>query len=50
MSFGDILSDLRFGGMMVGELHNGTWGLFGDLIYVKTKADESITRTSSACR
>ena len=25
MSFGDIFSDLRFGGMLVGELHNGTW-------------------------
>ena len=45
MSFGDIFSDLRFGGMLVGELHNGTWGLFGDLIYVKTEADRSIART-----
>jgi hypothetical protein len=44
MSFGDVLSDLRFGGMLVGELHNGTWGLLADLIYVKTEADQSITR------
>ncbi len=45
MSFGDIFSDLRFGGMMVAELNNGTWGIFGDVIYVKTEADESISRT-----
>jgi hypothetical protein len=44
MSFSDIFNNLRFGGMMVAELHNGTWGVFGDLIYVKTKSDESITR------
>src|SRR5262245_53303105 len=34
MSFGDIFDNLRFGGMIVGEAHNGTWGVFGDLIYV----------------
>jgi opacity protein-like surface antigen len=45
MSFGDIFDDLRFGGMVAGEAHNGTWGLFGDVIYVKTEADSSITRT-----
>lgn len=45
MSFGDILSDLRFAGMVVAEAHNGSWGVFGDLIYVNTKADGSITRT-----
>jgi hypothetical protein len=25
MSFGDIFDNLRFGGMVVGEAHNGTW-------------------------
>lgn len=45
MSFGDIISDFRFGGMLVTELHNGTWGIFGDVIYVKTKAEESASRT-----
>jgi hypothetical protein len=43
-SFGDIIQDLKFGGMVVTELHNGTWGLFGDIIYAKTKADASATR------
>lgn len=45
MSFGDIFDNLRFGGMIVGEAHNGTWGLFADLIYVKIEADQSVTRT-----
>lgn len=45
MSFGDIFDNLRFGGMVVAEAHNGTWGFFGDLVYVKTDADASITRT-----
>jgi hypothetical protein len=45
MSFGDIFDNLRFGGMLVGEAHNGTWGLFGDVIYVKIEADQSVTRT-----
>lgn len=47
MSFGDIFDNLRFGGMLVGEAHNGTWGLFGDLIYVKIEDDTSVTRTVS---
>lgn len=47
MSFGDIFDNLRFGGMLVGEAHNGTWGLFGDLIYVKIEDDASVTRTVS---
>lgn len=45
MSFSDIFDNLRFGGMTVAEAHNGTWGIFGDFIYVKVKADESITRS-----
>jgi hypothetical protein len=45
LSFGDIFDNLRFGGMVVGEVTNGTWGVFADIIYVKTEADESVTRT-----
>ncbi len=45
MSFSDIFDNLRFGGMAVAEAHNGTWGIFGDFIYVKIEADESITRS-----
>jgi hypothetical protein len=33
MSFGDIIDDLHFGGMLVAEAHNGTWGPFGDIVY-----------------
>ena len=43
--FRDVFDHLRFGGMVVGEAHNGTWGLFGDLIYLKLDADKSVTRT-----
>lgn len=45
MSFGDIFDNLRFGGMLVGEAHNGTWGVVADLIYVKIESDGSVTRT-----
>lgn len=45
MSFGDIFDNLRFAGMVVGEAHNGTWGVLGDLIYVKIDADATATRT-----
>jgi hypothetical protein len=44
-SFGDILDDLKFGGMTVMELNNGTWGLFGDLMYIRTKSDTSVSRS-----
>jgi hypothetical protein len=44
MSFGDIFDNLRFGGMVVGEAHNGTWGLLVDVIYVKIEDEESVTR------
>jgi len=44
MSFGDIFDNLRFGGMVVGEVHNGTWGFLADLIYVDIEADQPITR------
>lgn len=45
LSFSDIFDGLRFGGMMVGEAHNGTWGVLGDLIYVSTVSNQSITRS-----
>jgi hypothetical protein len=44
-SFSDIIKDFEFGGMVVVELHNGTWGVFGDIIYAKTDADGSVTGT-----
>src|SRR5262245_32231573 len=44
MSFSDVLNNLKFGGMVVSELNNGTFGVFSDLIYVKTEANESIER------
>jgi hypothetical protein len=44
-SFGDILKDLKFGAMALTELSNGTWGVFVDVIYAKTEADGSATRT-----
>ena len=44
MSFSDILDDLKFAGMVVSEAHNGSFGVFTDISYVKTKADESIRR------
>jgi hypothetical protein len=44
MSFGDIFDNLKFGGMVVGEAHNGTWGLLVDVIYVKIEDEESVTR------
>jgi hypothetical protein len=43
--FRDIFDDLRFGGMVVGEAHNGTWGVLTDLIYLKVDVDRSITGT-----
>ncbi len=44
MSFSDIFKDLKFAAMGVTEAHNGTWGVFGDLMYVHTEANESIQR------
>lgn len=43
-SFVDVLDYLKFGGMVVSELDNGTWGVFSDLIYVKLTADQSVER------
>ncbi|MEQ1942951.1 hypothetical protein ABMA32_11090 [Mesorhizobium sp. VNQ89] len=45
MSFGDIFDNLRFGGMVVGEAHNGTWGILADIVYVKIELDETVERT-----
>lgn len=44
MSFADIFDDLKFGGMVIGEASNGTWGVFTDLMYVKTDTDASVER------
>ncbi len=48
MSFGDIFDELRFGGMLVAEAHNGTWGVMGDFIYANTKSDTSFVRNAVA--
>lgn len=45
MSFGDIFDNLRFGGMVVGEAHNGTWGILTDVVYVKIEVGETVERT-----
>jgi hypothetical protein len=44
MSFGDIFDNLKFGGMVVAEAHNGTWGIVVDLVYVKIEDNEMVTR------
>lgn len=43
--FRDIFDNLRFGGMIVGEAHNGTWGVFADLMYLDIEVDKSFSRT-----
>lgn len=45
MGFSDILDDLKFAAMGVVEAHNGTYGIFGDIVYVRTEAEEGISRT-----
>jgi hypothetical protein len=35
---------LKFGGMVVAEAHNGTWGVAVDIVYAKIEAEESVTR------
>jgi hypothetical protein len=45
MSFGDILDNLKFAGMLAAEAHNGTWGVAGDLIYVSIADSETATRS-----
>lgn len=47
MSFGDIFDNLRFGGMVVGEAHNGTWGVLADIVYVKIEVEQTVERTLS---
>lgn len=39
----DIIKDFKFGGMTVAELHNGTWGLFSDIMYSRTQSEGSAT-------
>lgn len=46
--FADILEVLDVAGMGVAEAHNGSWGLFADIDYVKLGAEQSITRAVSA--
>lgn len=45
MKFSDILDDLKFAAMGVVEAHNGTFGIFGDIMYVHTEAGQGIKRT-----
>lgn len=42
--FSDIIQDLDFAAMGVGEAHNGTWGVFVDLNYINLSADKSRSR------
>lgn len=43
--FTDIFDNLRFGGMVVGEAHNGAWGILADLVYVKIEVEQTVERT-----
>lgn len=43
--FSDILENLDFAAMGVGEAHNGTWGVFVDLNYTNLSADKSRSRS-----
>src|SRR5690349_18179922 len=40
-SFSDILDNLDFAAMLIGEARNGPYSLFGDLIYTKLGADSA---------
>lgn len=42
-SFKDILKNLDFGAMAVGEAHNGTFGVLSDFMYVKVSADQGVS-------
>jgi hypothetical protein len=42
--FSDIIQNLDFAAMGVGEAHNGTWGVFVDLNYINLSADKSGSR------
>jgi len=43
-SFGDILKDLDFAGMAIGEARNDRFSLFGDVIYAKISSDAATPR------
>ncbi len=45
MSFGDILSNLKFGGMLFLQAKKDTWGLFLDTSYMKLQTDVQGTRS-----
>jgi hypothetical protein len=40
-SFSDILDNLDFAAMLIGDARNGPYSLFGDLIYTKLSADRA---------
>jgi hypothetical protein len=42
--FKDILDDLDFGAMVIGEARNDRFSLFGDIIYVKISTDSATSR------
>lgn len=44
LKFRDILKDLKFAAMGVAELHNGRWGIAGDIMYSNIGTDESVQR------
>lgn len=39
LEFGDILSDLDFAAMTIGEARNGRYSVFADVMYTKTSSD-----------
>jgi len=43
-NFGDILNNLDFGGMLMGEARYDRYSVFGDLIYTKLSADANTPR------
>jgi hypothetical protein len=43
-SFSDILDNLDFAAMLIGEARNGPYSLFGDLIYTTLSADSATPR------
>lgn len=38
-SFSDILDDVKLGMMLTAEAHNGTWGVFSDVVYANLEND-----------
>ncbi|MGB3389973.1 MAG: DUF481 domain-containing protein [Pseudaminobacter sp.] len=42
--FGDILDNLEFGAMVLGEARNDRYSIFGDIIYAKLSSDAATSR------